>query len=100
MRIANYPANVDALRQEWIAIVGRSADRKTQRVAGWCCWENIAEYLTRYRRYERIMMLTELFEDPGFANQLDGRITHDGPKLAAAWLAERLGVSLDIVGEQ
>ena len=99
MRIASVPVDVAALRQEWVAIVGRSADRKTQRVAGWCCWENIAEDLTRYCRHERVTMLTELFEDAAFAMQLDCRIAYDGPERAAAWLEERLGVSL-VVEEQ
>jgi hypothetical protein len=93
MRISS-PVDVAALRQEWIAVVARHADAKTQRVATRCCWERIAVDLYRYSRVRRARMLVALFEDSDFTHMLEMRIEFTGPKEAAVWLEEQLGVKL------
>lgn len=93
------PVDVSALRAKWKGIVARHADRKTQRVAV-CCWENIGIDLLRYGRNERLWMFLELLDDDPFGCELEYRLEHNGPKAAAAWFAEELGVSLDAAGEQ
>lgn len=99
MRITNKPVDISALRQAWIAVVDRWAyvgalDVKTQRIARQCCFRSVAIDLRRYERISIVRLLAELFEDAGFAADLEHRIRYDGPNAAAAWLEEQLGVKL------
>ncbi len=101
MRITNdQPVDVAALRQEWIKVVDRWAylgtlDKKTQRVAQSCCWENIIEDIRRYDRITRVRLMSELFEDVMFALDLDTQIQWATTERAATWLEEQLGVKLE-----
>ena len=88
------PVDVDALRTRWKEITAERGDRKTQRIAWQCCWENIAGDLLRYGRTDRLHMLYELFGSSAFAAELEHRLEYEGPDQAAAWLEEELGVSL------
>lgn len=90
------PVDVDALRTRWREITARHADRKTQRVAWKCCWDNIGRDLLRYGRVDRITWLTELLGSAAFAAELEHRLEYEGPDQAAAWLEKELGVSLDV----
>lgn len=97
MIITDRPVDVAALRQEWIKVVNRwsfdgGLDYKTQRVSCRCCFACIIDDLRRYPSPFRISLLTELFEDVGFAAELDFQIEFATTDTAAGWLTRRLGV--------
>ncbi len=94
MPITSKPVDVVALRARWCEITTTFGDIKTQRIARQCCWENIARDLMRYVEHCRWDMLYNLFPDGTFAVELEHRLENQGPKAAAEWLEEELGVKL------
>lgn len=86
--------DVVTLRRRWREIVASCGDDKTQRVARWCCWENIASDLERYTRTNQTRMLCNLFDDVEFGMLAEKRLHDQGPEDATAWLETELGVKL------
>jgi hypothetical protein len=55
------PFDAHAAREAWLAAAWRHGDKKAQRVAQMCCWNNVVEDMRRLPEKQRLAMLTDFF---------------------------------------